>query len=700
MGEGKYSYFPFQSHAQPSDTYPWGTKSPQIRLLRLQPGTGYDRLECSLEVAEPFSMPGSEVPRAHPPYEAISYVWGDPTKSEQILCDGRILAITVSLATALRRVRLPGRRRLLWADGVCINQDDFEERQHQVPLMAAIYSQAEQVICWLGEDKGGCAKRTFEFATRLRDRLNPFTDGELEGDFADCGYAKDASFVFQNPWFSRVWIRQEVGYASKARALCGEAELDYRSLRLLYFWAVYKRLTPGGDAWGSPPSDSFRSSSDFLDVLVAAREFQSSDPRDKVFAMLSHPSAYEELPLEEYGLKDHTKRLANAEGLAETERMIGKVEALTAIVGEWMAVVDSYMDKDGNSATDGGSANGPKPGVSRAINSGTEITDEKAIHLRLDHVANQMMRLKELEETRHHPVIRVLGVTRSLFSPPIVKPDFSKSAQEICLEVATTLLRRYRDNSRMPLILCEVQHDPKTLRLEETCPSWMPRWDRDTGHVSLRKPGLASFNPWDGSAFWLLDFWKSILVSDTTQQRPTSWERAQAYQRTLCAGNSMSGLMANHFEFAGQERILSDFAAFWKSLRETEKNSRPSGFAAFWKSPWETGENSQPSGSAAPTIFPVPELESSAIGGDAQNFLRCVYAVARGRRVFYTEKGFLGIGPGILEPGDIVSILPCPVPFVLRPVDGHFLLAGECYVDGIMRGEVTDASKIERLEIH
>jgi hypothetical protein len=124
MGE-KYSYSPLESHAD-SEAYPWSTKSPQIRLLQLRPGEGYDRFECSLDVVESFSMPSDNVPRAYPPYEAVSYVWGNPEKSEQILCDGRILAITVSLATYLQSVRLPDRVRLLLADGVCINQDDIK----------------------------------------------------------------------------------------------------------------------------------------------------------------------------------------------------------------------------------------------------------------------------------------------------------------------------------------------------------------------------------------------------------------------------------------------------------------------------------------------------------------------------------------------------------------------------------------------
>jgi hypothetical protein len=49
-----------------------------------------------------------------------------------------------------------------------------------------------------------------------------------------------------------------------------------------------------------------------------------------------------------------------------------------------------------------------------------------------------------------------------------------------------------------------------------------------------------------------------------------------------------------------------------------------------------------------------------------------------------SKAGFLGMSPQILEPGDVVCILPCSVMFVLRPVEDYYLLPGECYVDGIM----------------
>jgi hypothetical protein len=39
---------------------------------------------------------------------------------------------------------------ILWADAVCINQKDNDERSHQLIVMARIYSSAEEVMAWLG----------------------------------------------------------------------------------------------------------------------------------------------------------------------------------------------------------------------------------------------------------------------------------------------------------------------------------------------------------------------------------------------------------------------------------------------------------------------------------------------------------------------------------------------------------------------
>lgn len=44
----------------------------------------------------------------------------------------------------------------LWADAICINQRDDVEKSLQVAQMGRVYSAAESVIVWLGEEEDDC----------------------------------------------------------------------------------------------------------------------------------------------------------------------------------------------------------------------------------------------------------------------------------------------------------------------------------------------------------------------------------------------------------------------------------------------------------------------------------------------------------------------------------------------------------------
>jgi hypothetical protein len=58
------------------------------------------------------------------------------------------------------------------------------------------------------------------------------------------------------------------------------------------------------------------------------------------------------------------------------------------------------------------------------------------------------------------------------------------------------------------------------------------------------------------------------------------------------------------------------------------------------------------------------------------------------RRLFKTEKGYLGLGPRSLKKEDEVALLKGGmVPLVIRKTDNNFELVGDCYVHGIMHGE-------------
>ena len=46
----------------------------------------------------------------------------------------------------------PGTPRRLWIDAICINQEDFLERNQQIRLMCSIYSRCKRLLVWLGSE--------------------------------------------------------------------------------------------------------------------------------------------------------------------------------------------------------------------------------------------------------------------------------------------------------------------------------------------------------------------------------------------------------------------------------------------------------------------------------------------------------------------------------------------------------------------
>ena len=83
-------------------------------------------------------------------YVALSYTWGAASLSEPLEIDGKLLFITPSADTALRRLRSRKSTLSIWIDAICINQQDIDERSAQVKNMGVIYKQATAVIVWLG----------------------------------------------------------------------------------------------------------------------------------------------------------------------------------------------------------------------------------------------------------------------------------------------------------------------------------------------------------------------------------------------------------------------------------------------------------------------------------------------------------------------------------------------------------------------
>lgn len=149
-------YQDHESPTFPSSSVSWSTEdrmdyeyqplvsNDEIRRLILEPGAGDASLIGSMERIRLSETSDSTS------FEAISYVWGSDIKDHWIKIDGKAIPITTSLSDALRQVRRPDRPRALWADAICINQDNYEEKNHQVALMGRIYRASScTLICLL-----------------------------------------------------------------------------------------------------------------------------------------------------------------------------------------------------------------------------------------------------------------------------------------------------------------------------------------------------------------------------------------------------------------------------------------------------------------------------------------------------------------------------------------------------------------------
>ena len=304
-------------HAKSHRPIYWRLKrKDSIRYLVLEPGKGDDPTVCSLRESRLKDMRK---------VVAISYVWGSRERNSEIRCNGQCFKITENLHTALRMARQPAERCLVWADAICINQDDVQERGHQVSVMGRIYGTAKQVLICLGPDPEGHAKaagslvaQMDKFILRVAKDCNyasnsfpwPDTNDEI---LSDLRWADFGVMVVQ-PWFRRGWVVQEAGLAAEAVLLWGATAISWPSIVRVSAWASGRGVLKNIQNCSIPNPHlllhrrhskrivecvtNFRNrySYDSLDLLQSASLLKFEDGRDFLYALL--PLAEEEFTLE------------------------------------------------------------------------------------------------------------------------------------------------------------------------------------------------------------------------------------------------------------------------------------------------------------------------------------------------------------------------------------------------------------------
>lgn len=166
-------------------------------------------------------------------YTAVSYTWGDETNPAEIMINGSPFSVRRNLYDFLCMVSQQSEHanRLLWIDQLCIDQCRTSERNHQVQLMANIFMRAEQVIAWLGMDTEITATmlRVLDVLEVVSKKYPMDTDfpgrGTMDERMLSEGIRQEHALaltdLFARPYWSRLWIMQEVFLARKLLFVSG-----------------------------------------------------------------------------------------------------------------------------------------------------------------------------------------------------------------------------------------------------------------------------------------------------------------------------------------------------------------------------------------------------------------------------------------------------------------------------------------------
>ncbi|KIW19344.1 hypothetical protein PV08_03639 [Exophiala spinifera] len=331
--------FILDSDASPQDVYST-LQSTEIRTLLIEPGSRGSPIVCELQV-----IPSPQSSQ----YEALSYVWGDTTRSTSISCNGFEFPVTESLHSALLHLRYADSWRRLWVDQLGINQASHEEVMKQVCLMGTIYSSASRVIVWLGRHDRKMTRAwnvlqetTVSSSLVRSDFLSPSSQtatpqrpsGSRRSSSNSASsvskYSKRASSsreslasstsslnsltpkrptnrrhetppglrsvlsIFQHVWFHRKWTFQEIILAKAAIICSGDLEMAWSDLTLWYFHYASKLRSTSilYDSQGffesimDVRSELGKGNLRLSNLLMVTRPRLSTKPEDAVYALL------------------------------------------------------------------------------------------------------------------------------------------------------------------------------------------------------------------------------------------------------------------------------------------------------------------------------------------------------------------------------------------------------------------------------
>jgi hypothetical protein len=283
----------------------------EIRLATILPGIRGTRVLIELHT----TCLGQGTPT--PSFEALSYAWGSVHDTVEIQvgkANDSVLAVTKNLESALQRLRSPDRPRVFWIDAICVDQENLQERGHQVRRMADIYTRAERVVVWLGPEAQHTTlamKTLATLSTKVRADWSLWITTPEEGvPGVDHHWARPdeplpydldtvagIAEVYGRDWFQRLWVQQEIRLANdRALVMCGSDSMLFTQLRKAALCLFNKTVLDSkisrerlSQIWAMGNLGY----TNLPGIISFTRPCHCSDPKDRIFAILSFLQKYE-----------------------------------------------------------------------------------------------------------------------------------------------------------------------------------------------------------------------------------------------------------------------------------------------------------------------------------------------------------------------------------------------------------------------
>ncbi|KAK4957042.1 hypothetical protein LTR10_004998 [Elasticomyces elasticus] len=273
----------------------------EMRLLKIHPGPANSVLRLQLFIVDRHTTTIE--------YDALSYMWGSDDNLQIAFIDDKLVSLRENLSSFLEHYRdtVPARHQdpYLWIDALCINQEDSWEKMSQVARMHSTYRGARSVLIWLGNtSRPILSPAQFEAFLEHCERTKSDTRAEtslaqLSTEVAGSLHPIEhhASQIIESPYWSRLWIIQEIKMAATASIICGSEllPLECMTTAATYFesglFELDRHVSPEQVYLFRLATSELEANHTWADYVVGCQDHQCSELRDHVFGLMGLPDS-------------------------------------------------------------------------------------------------------------------------------------------------------------------------------------------------------------------------------------------------------------------------------------------------------------------------------------------------------------------------------------------------------------------------